>query len=157
MADHGKDSTRAALVEAARALDLLLVHQRSKAVGMKKEHGPVEARWRYAEDGERMLVHLDYAPYQAAIVLKVAVPELIREHDVRRAVRSMLVGAMEEAPQIRLNAEGVEIVSARLLHPRMNRILSGIQSTLPQRVCDQSVEAAIAVAQIEIVGIRLES
>src|SRR5271168_630378 len=39
--------------------DLLSVHNRNKKIGIGKQECPVEPRWGYAEDGKRMLVHLN--------------------------------------------------------------------------------------------------
>ena len=62
---------------------------------------------------------------------------------------------MDEPPKIRLNAQGVEVVSANLKSPRQGWILAGVQPRLSDVISDQTVEAAIAVAQIQIIGIRL--
>ena len=59
---------------------------------------------RYAEDGEGMLVHLDHTAHHAAIILKMAVPIGVGEHDIRSAVGAMLIGGVEETAKIRLNA-----------------------------------------------------
>ena len=64
-----------------------------------------------------MLVELNHAAHHAAIVLKVAVPVGITEHDVRSAVGAVLVGGVKEAAKIRLHAQCVEVVSGDLIGP----------------------------------------
>jgi hypothetical protein len=51
-----------------------------------------------------MLVDLDNAAHNAAIILKVAVPICVTDDEVRRAVRAVLIGTVEEAAKVRLNA-----------------------------------------------------
>ena len=50
-----------------------------------------------------MLVQLNHTAHHAAIVLKMAVPICVAEHDIRSAVRAMLIGGVEETAKIRLN------------------------------------------------------
>ena len=78
----------------------------------------MEIRRRYTDDRERMLVQLNGAAHHAAIILKMAVPIRVAEHDIRSAVRAMLIGAVEETAKIRLNAQYVEVVPARFIDPR---------------------------------------
>jgi len=51
-----------------------------------------------------MLVQLDDAADDAAIILKTSVPVGVAEHDVGSAVWAMLVRGMNEAAEIGLNA-----------------------------------------------------
>jgi len=51
-----------------------------------------------------MLVHLNHATDHGAIILKMAVPKGVGEHDIGSAVGAMLIGCVEEAAEIRLNA-----------------------------------------------------
>ncbi len=51
-----------------------------------------------------MLAQLNGTAHYAAVILKVAVPIRPGEHDIGSAVGAMLVGAMEEAAKVRLNA-----------------------------------------------------
>ena len=60
----------------------------------------MELRWRYSDDGKRMLVHLNDTPHHATIVLKVGVPKRVTEHDIRSAVRAMLIRGIEEMAKI---------------------------------------------------------
>ena len=65
-----------------------------------------------------MLVQLNDAAHDAGIILKMAVPIRISEHDVGSAVWTMLIGGVKEAAKIGLNAERVEIVSGDFEDPR---------------------------------------
>ena len=51
-----------------------------------------------------MLVQLNNAAHHAAIILKMAVPIRVGEHDIWSAVGAMLIGSVEETAKIRLNA-----------------------------------------------------
>ena len=62
-------------------------------------------------------VQLNDPAHHARIALKMALPIGIAEHDVGSAVGTVLIGAMEEAAQIRLNSQHVEVVSAGLTEP----------------------------------------
>ena len=100
-----------------------------------------------------MLVDLDDTAHNAAIVLKMAVPIGVTQHQVRCAVRSMLVGDMEEAAQIRLNLHRIEVIPSDLITPDLGWIPACIEQHLGEDIGRQAIEAAVAIAQIEIVGI----
>ena len=59
-----------------------------------------------------MLIDLNYASHHAAIVLETSVPIGVTQHEIGRAVGSVLVGAMKETAQKRLNPEHIEVVPA---------------------------------------------
>ncbi len=50
------------------------------------------------------LLSLNNTAHHAAIIPEMAVPICVAEHDIRSAVRAMLIGAVEETAKIRLNA-----------------------------------------------------
>src|ERR1700730_14661456 len=60
-----------ARVQFKRFGHLLLVDDRHKEIGRDKQQSPLEPRWRYTNDSERMLVQPNNAAHHAAIVLKV--------------------------------------------------------------------------------------
>ena len=64
-----------------------------------KQQRPLKPGRRHADDGERMLVELNYAAHHAAIVLEMAVPIGVAEHDIRSAVRAVLIGAWKKRPR----------------------------------------------------------
>ena len=94
-------------------------------------------------------------PTTFGIGLKMRPPVLVREHDIRRAIRAVLIRAVEEAAKIRLQSQGVEIVSAGFVQPDGSRISADVQPGSRNVESCQIFKAAVAVAQIEIVGIRL--
>ncbi len=51
-----------------------------------------------------MLVELNCTAHHAAIILKMAVPKRVGEHDIRGAVWAMLTGPVKETAKIWLNA-----------------------------------------------------
>ena len=75
-----------------------------------------------------MLVQSDHAAHHPAISLKTAVPVSVGEHDVRSAVRTMLIGPVKEAAQIWLNSEHVEVVPGHLQDPGAGWIFARIQA-----------------------------
>src|SRR5579864_3668840 len=101
-----------------------------------------------------MLVELNNTTHHAAVILKTVMPKRVGEHDIRSAVRAMLIGAVEEAAQIRLNAQYVEVVPAPFHQPDMGWIVAGVQSCVTDVVSGQTVKAAVAIAQVQIVGVR---
>jgi hypothetical protein len=64
-----------------------------------------------------MLVDQNRATCHSTIGLKMTAPVVIAEHDIRSAVRAPFIGGMEKTAEIRLNAQLVEVVSARLIKP----------------------------------------
>src|SRR6266849_3906763 len=103
MSHYIKNRTLPARIQIIRPLHLLLVDHRHKEIRREKQQGPVELRRRHAEDGKRMLVDLNCAAHNATIILKMYMPVRVAEHNVRSAVRAMLIGAMEETAKIWLD------------------------------------------------------
>ena len=98
-----KSPAAAAVVQAVPPFYLLLVHHRHKEIGRDEHESPAKVRRRHAEDGKRMFVHLNDAAHHATIIVKMAVPIRVAEHDIRSAVGAMLIGGVEETAEIRLN------------------------------------------------------
>src|SRR6266550_2200004 len=136
---------------------LLLVDDRHKEIGRNKQQSPAEIGRRYTDDGEGMLVQLNRAADDAGIILEMAVPICIAEHEIRGAIRAMFVGALKETAKIRLNSEHVEVVPSRCKARSDGWIVTRVQADKGKVKRCQIFEAAFAVAQIEIVGIRLEA
>ena len=74
-----------------------------------------------------MPVEPNNAAHHAAIVLKMAVPICVGEHDIGCAVWAMLIGIVEESAKVRLNAQYVEVVSAGFVLPDIGWIFARIQ------------------------------
>src|ERR1035438_6100718 len=89
-----------------------MVHDGHEDIRSEKQDGPLEPWRRHAKDGEWMPVEPNNAAHHAAIVLKMALPICVGEHDIGRAVWAMLIGIVEESAKVRLNAQCVEVVSA---------------------------------------------
>src|SRR5271156_5738586 len=156
MSHRLKYPTDPSRVQVVPLSDLLLVHYRNKKIGIEKQEGPMELRWRYTEDGKRMLVHLNKPAHYASIVLKMAVPIRIAEHDIESAVRAMLIRAVEKLPKIRLNAQHIEVIPAGFVDPGRRRVFTGVEPRLRDGKSGQTVKGAVAITQIKIVRIRLE-
>ncbi len=117
----------------------------------------MEARRRHANDGERVLVELNDAAHHRAIFLKVAVPERPGEHHVWGAIGAMLIGAREKTAQIRVKPEHVEVISSGCIASGTDRIAARVQAREDHLEGSQILEAVIAISQVEVVGIRLET
>src|SRR5262249_27234439 len=89
--------------------------------------------------------------------MKMAVPKRVAEHDIRSAVRAMLIGSVEKTAEVGLNAQSVEEVPAHLVQPGAGLISAGVQSCLLHGVSDEIHKAAVAIAEVEVVRIRLEA
>src|SRR5215469_3491326 len=83
------------------AVHLFLVDDRHEEIGRYGQQSSAETRRRHTDDGKRMLVELNRTADHAAIVLKTAVPKCIAEHEIRCAVRAVLIGSTEEPAKIR--------------------------------------------------------
>src|SRR5580698_5801533 len=83
----------------------------------------------------------------------MAVPICVGEHDIRRAVWAVLIRSVEETAKVRLNAQCVEVVSAGFVFPDIGWIFARVQACLRDGPSSHIVEAAIAPAKIEIIGI----
>src|ERR1700751_500784 len=104
-----------------------MVHHRQEDLGGEKQDGPLEPWRRHAKDSECLPVEANNAAHHGAIVLKMAVPICVGEHDIGRAVWAMLIGSVEEAAKVRLNAQYVEVVSAGFVLPDIGWIFARIQ------------------------------
>ena len=68
----------------------------------------------------------------------------------------MLIGCVKETAKIGMNAQHVEVIPCRCVIQSADRILARIEShSRTMLISRQILEAAVAIAQIEIVGIRL--
>src|SRR6516225_2194591 len=153
---HHKNPRVSAFVQAAPPLYLLLVDNGHKEIGKEKQYGPMELRWCYTDDGKRMPVELKRAAHHARIIVEMGVPIGIGEDDVGSTVRTMLIGRINEPAKIRSNAQCVEVVPTHFKERdagwTMIRVEPYIISDVGSR---QAIKAAVAIAQIEIVGVRL--
>src|SRR5690242_6223800 len=102
-----------------------------------------------------MLIELNNASHNLAVVLKAAMPGGVREHHVGSAVGAAFIGGMVETAKKRLNAERVEIVAAHFIAEDPGWGFARIDARLRDSLGGQALEAVVAVAQVEIVGIRL--
>jgi hypothetical protein len=101
---HGHQKPAAsAIVQVIRTVHLLVVCYRHNKIGRDEHYSPAKFRRRYAENRKRMLVKLSDTAHRATIIVKMAVPICVTEHDIRSAVRAMLIGGVEETAEIRLN------------------------------------------------------
>ena len=150
-----KDPPLSARIQEILPVHLLLVDHRHKEIRREKQKGPMEQRRRYTDDRKRMLVQKNGAAHRAAVVLKMAVPIRPGDDEIRGAVGAMLIGRVNEPAKIGLNVQGVEVVPTHFIEPHGRWILARVQPGLGDVVSCQTVEAAVAIAQIEIVGIGL--
>ena len=134
-----------------------LVHHGHEEIGREKQQSSTELRRRDTNDSKRMLIHLNNTADYTTIILKMAVPIRMTEHNVRSAVRTVLIRGVENAAKIRLNAEYVEVVPADFKDPGLGQVVARVQSYRGGIKCSQVFEAAVAIAQIEIVRIGLPS
>src|ERR1035438_8007172 len=109
----------------------------------------------YTDDGERMLVELKNTAHHAPIILKMGVPVRVCEHNIRSAVRAMLIGGVEETANIRLHAQYVEIVSTGLIDPDAGWIFPRVEPRRRDVKICQTFKAAVAITQVKMVRIRL--
>jgi len=116
---------------------------------------PLTSRWRYTEKGERMLVQLNRPPHYATIIVKMGMPIRVGEHEIRGAVRAVLVGWVDKPANVGLNAQYIKVVSANFIAPSAHRTFARIQPRPGHVCCRQAFKAAVAIAQIDIVRIRL--
>ena len=117
----------------------------------------MKRRRRYANNRVRVLVQLHRLAHHARIILKMAVPECVTQHDVRCAVLAVLIRGVKHAPHVRLHSQRVEVVAASFVNPHRSRIFSCVKACLRDVECRQALEAAVTISQVEIVRIRLVS
>src|SRR5277367_6838883 len=140
---------------AERSLDsrLLLIHDREKEIGRNKQQRALKPRLRYADDRIRMLVDLNDSTHHTAVVVKAAMPEGVGEHQIRGAVRSVLVGGVEESPKIRLKPQHIEVVPCRRIARGSGWIFARVESDEDHIESCKVLEAVIAIAEIKVVAI----
>src|ERR1700735_386265 len=132
-----------------------MVHDGHEDIRSEKQNCPLEPRRRHAKNGDWMLVEPNNTAHHSAIILKMAVPISVGEHDIGRAVWAMLIGSVEETAKVRLHAQYVEVVSAGFVFPHIGWIFARVQPCLRDGPGSHIVEAAIAPAKIEVIGIRV--
>src|ERR1700740_3333388 len=103
MSYNHENPAACAVVEVSRSIDLLVVHHGHKEIWGDEHNGPAKITRRYPEDGKRALVQLDRAANHVTISVKMAVPMGVAGDDIRSAVRTMIIGAVKEPAEIRLN------------------------------------------------------
>jgi len=155
VSENLEDPPVAAAIQLAQATHLFMVDEGHEEVGSEEQESAVEAGRRDADDGEGVLVEPNDAADDAGIVVETAVPETVAEGDVGSAVGAVFVRAMNEAAQIRLNAERVEVVSADLVEPGGGGVFAGVEAGLPDGVGGKGGKALVAVAKIEVVRVGL--
>src|SRR5579863_9508032 len=102
-----------------------------------------------------MLVELHYAARHAAVVLKMGVPVSVGENDVRSAVGATLIGGVKETAEVGLDVQCVEIISCDFEDPGGGWIVAGIDAYRCDIVGCQVFKSAVAIAQVEVVGIGM--
>src|ERR1700742_1200616 len=130
-----------------------MIHDGHEDIRSEEQHGPLEVRRGHAKDGDWILVETNNAAYHAAIILEMAVPVGVGENDVGRAVWAMLIGSMEEAAEVGVDTQYIEVVCAGFVFPHIGGIVAGVEPCLGDGPGSDIVEAVIALANIEIVGI----
>src|SRR5215831_10796960 len=126
MSQHHQNAAVSARVQHIHALHLFLVNYRDPEIGKDEHQGPPKLCWRYTLDGKRMLVQLNNTTHHAAIILKMAVPKRVGQHDIRSAVLAMFVGTVEETAKIWLNAQCVEVVPGHFQDPGAGWIVARV-------------------------------
>src|SRR5262252_5452043 len=140
MSNRHENPAGRAGVKKIGSLDLLSIHDGHKEIGREKQYSALELRRRYTNDGERILVQLNRTAHHPTIFLEMSMPISIRQHDIRSAVRAVLIRAVEEAAQVGLNAQCVEVISAHFIHPCTRRALARVQPDRSKVVGYQSIE-----------------
>src|SRR5207244_1319032 len=100
---HHQNAALPASIQHIHTLHLFLVNYRDPEIGKDEHQSPPELWWRHTQDGKRMFIQLNNTTHHATIILKMAVPKRVGEHDIRSAVRAVFIGAVEETAKIRLN------------------------------------------------------
>ena len=106
---------------------------------------------RDADNREGISVHLNDAADDASIIVKTGVPIGIREHDVRSAVRAILIGRVDQTAEIGLKPQSVKVISSDQLDPGAGWISAGIKTCYGRVIGDELIEAAVAIAQVAVV------
>ena len=153
MPHHHEERAIPAIIQLIVAVHLLAIHNRHKEIGREKDQSPAKLRRGYADDRERMFVDLNHSAQYAAIILEMGVPIRIAEHDVRSAVETVLIRGVKKTAEIRMNPQCVKVVPARLHTPGRGWPFAGIERDLRDAVSNQTIKAAVAVAQILIIRI----
>ena len=156
MADHPGEMG-AALLHRIPSAHLRQVHQGRPQVRREEKLRAAKVGRRNPRNRVGMLVDLHGAAHRGRIAVEVTVPVGVAQHDVGHAVLSMLVGTMEEPAKIRLDAQRIEVIAADHVRPDDGGIPAA--RVEPHRALNvvghQGFEAAVSIAQVEVIGIRL--
>ena len=104
-----------------------------------------------------MLVELDCASNNTAIVLEACVPIGVAEHEVGRAVRATFVGGVKKSSEKWLQLEHIEVIAGRRITIGLEGLLARVQADEREIKGGQILKAAVAVAKIDVVRIRLKA
>src|ERR1051325_9963621 len=104
-----------------------------------------------------MFVELDCASNNTAIVLEPAVPIGVAEHEIGCAVGAAFVGRVKKSSEIWLHLQHIEIIARRGITIRLKGLLARVQADECEIEGGQIRKAAVAVAKIDVVGIRLKA
>src|SRR5215470_3804346 len=88
-------------------------------------------------------------------MLRAWMPVRVAKDGPRRAVGATFIGSVEKATEMRLNFERVEIVAADFVDPGGGGVFARVEGGYANVVGREAFEAVVAVAQIDIIGIRL--
>lgn len=146
----------AALLELVVALHDGLLDERHPEGGGKEQLCAAKGGRRHADDGEGVLVDLYGAAHDVGVAMEVTAPVRVAEHHVGRAVEAFFIGGMEEAAEIRMHAEHIEVVAGGEVRPCRGGIAAGIDADRTDDfVGDEALEGVVAIAQVEVVGVRV--
>src|SRR5262245_65174943 len=93
----------------------------------------MEVRWSDSDDGERMSVQLNNTAQHATISLKMTHPIRITQDDVWSAVWTLFIRGVQQPPDVRLNANRVEVIPTDPVAPCRRRASTGVNGDIPDR------------------------
>src|SRR5215469_17605488 len=85
----------------------------------------------------------------------MAVPIRVTKHNIRGTVHAMLVRGVKKTSEVRLNMQGIEIVSAGFHAPEKRRFIACVQRCLYDAVSGYILKAVVALAEIDKIRIGL--
>src|SRR6266700_413045 len=103
-----------------------------------------------------MFVQLNRAPDHRWIAAEMTAPICIAEDDVWTAVGAVLIGGVKETAKVRLETQGVEVVSTGFIDPYLGWVATCVQSRGREVEGENTLEGPVAVAQILVVRIGVQ-
>jgi len=135
--------------------DVCLHHHRHPDIRREKPFRAAEASRRDAKDGEGLPVYLDRATDDVGIGRESTLPEVVAQHHDRMSAWNQVVLCGQRPSQDGANAEQVEVVARREIHPDSSGCSTCFEAHRREAVGGDAREKRAAITEVAVVRVRM--